>query len=602
MSSRTLRRCLIVYGVVLFVVCVGVRQWFVLSPAATEVVIESWWQNGARVGRVARGGNVTIAPKPQTSDPSPMMSVGREAIVADAALSMSPLLFVMGLVPGRDGVSATLDGKTAYATVDDLMVAQAYDRAHLWVEASFGWGTHRATVLDLLAKDLGVSAQELTSRAVFRRVRFERREWTPPPGIQRLTRPLAPRPARLDADNLTRAIVLDGVNEAATHLAGLVDGQGNFRYTVDAPTNKTLPGYNWPRHAGATYFLAQAAGVLSAHKDDIQAQHLSSEPDNIQLAALRAAMRLRDQMIHDCGAERCVVPDEPIAEIGSSALTLIAFVELVRTERLRSSKNSPATEGPIGTSFKPSITWLASFLRSQQRPDGELMHMYDRQKKQPIDVQYLYFTGEAALALARAYTITENPLDLEAAKRALERLSGAGWSFFGSRYFFGEEHWTCQAASELWESAPNPRALEFCARWHEYQRRLQQDADETPFDSEGSFGFGPLVSPRVTPASSRGEAAGALAAILHRQRSAGKLRPDDPELALVDRELRRALAFVLRSQFHPGPGYLFADANVVRGGVPGSTVDWQLRIDYAQHAGSMMIRFLEVDDLAKRTH
>jgi hypothetical protein len=63
----------------------------------------------------------------------------------------------------------------------------------------------------------------------------------------------------------------------------------------------------------------------------------------------------------------------------------------------------------------------------------------------------------------------------------------------------------------------------------------------------------------------------------------------------VKRELDRALAFVLRSQLHPGPAHLFADPVAVRGAVPGSPVDWQLRIDYPQHAGSMMLRWLEVD-------
>jgi hypothetical protein len=66
------------------------------------------------------------------------------------------------------------------------------------------------------------------------------------------------------------------------------------------------------------------------------------------------------------------------------------------------------------------------------------------------------------------------------------------------------------------------------------------------------------------------------------------------EIPLVETELDRALAFVLRSQFHPGPTYLFADPVAIRGGLPGSPVDWQLRIDYAQHAGCMMARWLEI--------
>lgn len=188
--------------------------------------------------------------------------------------------------------------------------------------------------------------------------------------------------------------------------------------------------------------------------------------------------------------------------------------------------------------------------------------------------------------------ITGNPADLAAAERALRFLSGTGWSFFGSRYYYGEEHWTCQAVAELWTRSPNREALDFCSRWHGYQRRLQQGPDDSPFDGDGSFNFGPIASPRVTPASSRGEAAGALLDVLVTEQQAG--RPA-PELAAVDDELRRALGFVIRQQLSPGPAYLFRDPVAVRGAVPGSPVDPTLRIDYAQHAGSMMIRWLEVN-------
>lgn len=496
--------------------------------------------------------------------------MSEEVVVGEGPLYLHPLFFTLGLVPGRDGVRATMGDKVAYATVDDLLSVQAYDRAHLWTEASFGWGTHQASVIEVLAAQLQTTSRDVMERATLERVRFERRppEQKAGMGVSTLPRPLRPRPAHVSASDLTRPIVLDGVAEAALHLAQAVDGAGNFRYMIDAPSGRTLPGYNWPRHAGATFFLAQAAAVLD-------------EP-TVRHACLRAAARLRDSMLRDCGSHRCVSADELIAEIGSTALAVVAFTEIVRTG--------------ADASYRTAIVDLAAFLRSQQRADGEFMHLYDRTAKQPIDRQLLYFTGEAALALARSHTVTNDPRDLDAARRALTRLSGDGWAFFGSRYFFGEEHWTCQATAELWERAPDEAALAFCARWHEYQRRLQLDADETPFDAEGSFGFGPLVSPRVTPASSRGEAAGALAGVLHRRMAAH--RTSAAELELVEGELRRAVAFVLNRQFHPGPVHLFADPVAVRGAVPGSPVDWQLRIDYAQHAGSMLLRWLEVDALA----
>jgi hypothetical protein len=39
--------------------------------------------------------------------------------------------------------------------------------------------------------------------------------------------------------------------------------------------------------------------------------------------------------------------------------------------------------------------------------------------------------------------------------------------------------------------------------------------------------------------------------------------------------------------------YLFEDPAAIEGAMPGSEVDWQLRIDYTQHAGSALLRWLD---------
>ena len=351
-------------------------------------------------------------------------------------------------------------------------------------------------------------------------------------------------------------------------LARLVDANGRFRYLFDATNDKTLPGYNWPRHSGATYFLAQAAALLD-------------DPE-VRYACLRAASQLRDVMMKACGANKCVANEGEDADVGSSALALVAFSEIVRTG---------ADPG-----YAVAVSELASFLRAQQRADGELMHYFDRSHQVPLDIQVMYYTGEAALGLARAHRVTKDPRDLEAAKRALDHLSGAGWTFFGSRYYYGEEHWTCQATEDLWDRAPNEAALDFCLRWHEFQRRIQHTEGDSPFDAEGAFGVGPVASPRVTPASSRGEAAvAALDVLLREKRKAHPIHEED--IPLLDRQLRRSVSFVLRHQMVPGnvtwAPHLFPHPDEVRGALPGSPVDWQLRIDYVQHAGSLLVRWVE---------
>jgi hypothetical protein len=70
---------------------------------------------------------------------------------------------------------------------------------------------------------------------------------------------------------------------------------------------------------------------------------------------------------------------------------------------------------------------------------------------------------------------------------------------------------------------------------------------------------------------------------------------DPGELSLLDRQMRRSLALLLRQQLRPGLRHLFADPAAVDGAMPGSEVDWQLRIDYAQHTGSALVRWLSID-------
>jgi hypothetical protein len=284
----------------------------------------------------------------------------------------------------------------------------------------------------------------------------------------------------------------------------------------------------------------------------------------------------------DCGPNKCIANETDDADVGSSALALVAFAEIVRTG--------------ADPTYSVPVSELAAFLRSQQRGDGELMHYFDRNKGQPVDVQVMYYTGEAALGLARAHRVTKDGRDLEAASRALEHLSGEGWSFFGSRYYYGEEHWTCQATEDLWDRAPNADALDFCLRWHEFQRRIQHVDGDSPYDAEGAYGVGPVASPRVTPASSRGEAAVAALDVLLREKRKGRPTHED-DIALLDRQLRRSVSFVLRHQMVPGNAtwapHLFPHPDEIRGAFPGSPVDWQLRIDYVQHAGSLLVRWVE---------
>jgi hypothetical protein len=543
-TPRALGRLLLVYVALATLLCAIVHRAASLREIDGEH-ISSAWRAGELVARVVNGRIVPV-PGGWTVD---------EHVVGEGPLftSIEPI-FALSLVAGQDGVKATLNGLTAYVTPDDLLSRQAYDKGISIRALTLSLGTDVPVVEALLSERLSVTVPELRAHGVFRRIRTKR--------ISGLSKQpyVATKPTEISGD-----LVRGAIFAAADFLARGVGPDGRFRYMIDAPTDRTLPGYDWPRHAGATYFLAQAFELF---------------PDKPALhdAALRAARFLRDKATLECGGMKCIGSDA-IVDIGSSALAAIAMTEIARAG--------------IDPSFRQPVEDLASFLRAQQRPDGEFMHFYDRRSNARIDTQVIYYSGEATLALVRAHDLTGDPADLDGARRGLAHLVGPAWSFFGDRYYFGEEHWTCQAMSDLWDRAPDPEALDFCERWRQYDARMMYGPGETSFDADGAFGVGPVVTPRFTPVASRSEAGIATLEAMTKENA----DPGNAAAAALASQLRRSIALLLRQQLRPGLAHLMADPLKVYGAMPGSEVDWQLRIDYAQHTGSALVRALSATGL-----
>jgi hypothetical protein len=548
-----LARVLAVWAAATLVACIVVRQTFALDsdvPRAANMrpVIASVWSEGQLVGRAILA---------HAGDPSPALdealaahsgaTLVYETVVGDAPVPLHPeAAFALSFVAGRDGFAVTVGDRTEYLTPDELLSRQAYDKGVDVPSLGFKAGVDVELALAIFADRFQRTVPDLLEQARVRRIRVVR------------TVPSEPPARVVTADTMTDADVRAAALAAAAFLARGVDERGRFRYLVDAPTNRTLAGYDWPRHAGATYFLAQAAA-------------LSQDPE-LARATLRAAAHLREGAMVSCGEHRCI-GSERVVDVGSTALAVIAFAQIAQSK--------------IDPEYAAIVPELTAFLRAQQRPDGDFMHEYDRTARQPIDIQLLYYTGEAALALSRAHSLLSDPRDLDASSRALAFLVGPGWRFFGSRYYFGEEHWTCQVMDDLWARAPDSRALDFCLRWQGYNRKLQYLNNQTPYDAEGTYGFGPVVTPRLTPVGSRCEAG---IATLDAARRWGHAEPD--ELSALELQMRRSLAVLLRHQLRPGVRHLLASPEAVEGAMPASEVDWQLRIDFAQHTGSALIRWL----------
>lgn len=465
-----------------------------------------------------------------------------EVTLGDAPLLLGvPYLEALALVPLHDGVMATLGPREVVVSVEELRARSAFDRGIPTPVPDLTLGVNMSSLLGRLARDLGTSPRDLVAQGSLRRLR-----------MHAITPDRYPGEVEVDEASLRRAAV-----EGAEFLLRHQGADGRYTYIYDARQGRSGGGgYNIPRHSGTTYFLAQV-------------DRLEGHPAS-RFGALQALRWLERERVRTCGDNLCI-EDQGRVDVGSAALTVVAAAELLK-----------ARDNPLPRRLLEGLT---GFLLSQQRPDGELMHEYDLAAQESIDVQHLYYSGEAAFALFAAHEVLEDPAILEAAQRLMAHLTGAGWDFLGSRYYYGEEHWTCIAAGSALGKADTEAATEFCGRWFEFNERIQYRAGQTPWDVEGAYGVGPLIVPRLTPVGSRTEAfIGTYELFRDHGRPTGKLR------ALIE----RGLGQLLRWRWSPGPTHLFADPEAARGGMPGSPVDLQSRNDFVQHAGSAWIRWADI--------
>jgi hypothetical protein len=64
------------------------------------------------------------------------------------------------------------------------------------------------------------------------------------------------------APELSEAALEDAARAGAKHLMHGMSPEGKFTYLVKGPSGKAGPGYNFPRHAGTSWFLARAGAAL----------------------------------------------------------------------------------------------------------------------------------------------------------------------------------------------------------------------------------------------------------------------------------------------------------------------------------------------------
>ncbi len=482
------------------------------------------------------------------------------------ALAVPGVGEMLAINSGVEGIGVRIDGKPWLLLPHELVAAKVLTtKRPSQVLQDFAIGadvTRMGRILSQRAGKTGVLRPANMFR--FRTDTFvERpRAGRPAPPLQ-LYRGVPPPPP-LTA-KLLRERALDGGRFLVAHLAP----NGRYIYEHDVSTGvRTDPksaSYSMPRHAGTTYFLAELYRITKEPwlREPIERAfaHLAE-----LMANGRCTAKLPDGTPYDCVMDR----HEKLAQMGSTALAVVALAEYQR-----------ATGDPR---YLPVAKQLSAWILWMQREDGSFRHLYDPITRKADDkAQLLYYSGEAALALARMHVITGEQVYARAAEKALDWL--VDWyDVFLTGFFYGEEHWTCIAAEAAYPSVKNGKHVDFCHGYGAFLRQQQAAPGEHPDqdDFAGAYTFTPFLVPYNTPAGSRTEAM-ISAYLLGRHHG----RPD-PE---VRRQIREALQYVLGQQITPDNDFAVIGEGL--GGVPGSPIDRNVRIDFVQHVCSAFIRASE---------
>jgi hypothetical protein len=348
-------------------------------------------------------------------------------------------------------------------------------------------------------------------------------------------------PPELSAD-----AVLEVAMEGAHMVARNMTEDGRFAYIVKGPTGELGKGYNYPRHAGAAWYLARAASR-------------SGDPELI--AAARAAIDHLGERTFETTEGRAYIldpaRDDGQSWVGTTALALLAAIE---------------------ADYRPDLqlAWSAQVVSSVDE-QGIVQGNFDIETASYHDQKRVsYAQGQGTLAVAAAARA-----GLPGASEALERIA-AGWESTywpmpAGRLFTIGEHWSCSAALVATEVLGQPVGWGICEGY------LYRDTYAVP-DHDG---------PVQAVAGAAGGGAEAVVARAERDRRLGRRGE------WYDRSMAYAQLF-LASAYRPADAPLLGQPERLIGGFRDNPVRLDVQVDAVQHIGCALFgieRLLRDQDL-----
>jgi hypothetical protein len=329
---------------------------------------------------------------------------------------------------------------------------------------------------------------------------------------------------------LTAQTALDAALAGGRMLAHHQTAEGKFAYTVQGPSGKVhKKGYNFPRHAGTTWFLARLAAR-------------TGDPEII--AATDAGLRFMVTHTTHTAAGGAYLHDPRRKDgktwAGTTALAVLAAD--VHGHELADAWGR----------------FLASTVDERGQVRGNVQMDTETANPQPKNP---YGQGQVVLALAARVRSGQEELR-PALERAARFLDGDYAPGGVGRMLVLDEHWTCLAALAVQDAIGVPHGQEVCMAY------LDKEATQSPTSTQ-----------RIRPHS--GSAGGLAEAVV----AGAVLDPSGPWHAQA---LAHGEGF-LRDAYRPGDSPFLGTPQALIGGFRDNPGRLAVRMDAVQHIGCALL-------------
>lgn len=343
--------------------------------------------------------------------------------------------------------------------------------------------------------------------------------------------------------DLSSDAIREAVRAGAHHLMHGMNEQGRFSYIVKGPGGEIDKGYNYPRHAGTTWFLARAAAALGDEEIGAAADKALDHLVAITTRREDGAWFIDDPMRKD-----------KLVWVGTTGLATAAAS--LRPKH-RDTMIGWAKHVALG------VDELGQVRNEANDEDGDY---------NPSDYS-AYAQGQGMLALAVTVRALgeDAPADVRAALDRSMALLVSG-RYLGSTHpmVVGDEHWTCITAHALADvyglADDGVLAAQAICKSYLTQYRVVPSPDGWRIHVGGGGGIAEAI---IADAYDTHDA---------RSRALGE----------------GYAAVILRSQFLPQDAPLLGGPEALTGGFRQAVGNLNVQIDVVQHASSALLSWLAV--------